>query len=160
MGALASRSQYERVLRYIEGARAEGARLVYGGSRPAQRALAQGYFIEPTVFAEVTCGMRLAREEIFGPVLAVLRWQDEERLFAQVNELEFGLTCSIWTRDLVTAHRAAQRVEAGYVWVNEVARHFLGTAFGGFKQSGLGREECLEELLAFTQEKNIHIRLA
>jgi betaine-aldehyde dehydrogenase len=159
MGALVSRTQYERVLQYIAGARTQGARLVYGGKRPAHCPNERGYFIEPTVFAEVTAQMRIAREEIFGPVLSVLRWQDPEVLFDQVNALEYGLTCSIWTRDLNTAHRAAQRVAAGFVWVNEVAKHFLGSPFGGYKQSGLGREECLDELLAFTQEKNIHIRL-
>jgi betaine-aldehyde dehydrogenase len=159
MGALVSRTQYERVLQHIATAQAEGARLVCGGKRPAHPAAERGYFIEPTVFAEVTAQMRIAREEIFGPVLSVLRWQDPEVLFDQVNALEYGLTCSIWTRDLNTAHRAAQRVAAGFVWVNDVAKHFLGTPFGGYKQSGLGREECLDELLAFTQEKNIHIRL-
>jgi betaine-aldehyde dehydrogenase len=159
MGALVSRTQYERVLQYIGAAQAEGARLVYGGRRPAHCAPDRGYFIEPTVFADVTGQMRIAREEIFGPVLSVQRWLDEHEMFEQVNALEYGLTCSIWTNDLNTAHRAAQRVAAGFVWVNEVAKHFLGTPFGGYKQSGLGREECLDELLAFTQEKNIHIRL-
>jgi betaine-aldehyde dehydrogenase len=160
MGALVSRTQYERVLQHIAAAQTDGARLVFGGKRPAHCAADRGYFIEPTVFAEVTAQMRIAREEIFGPVLSVLRWQDPEVLFEQVNGLEYGLTCSIWTRDLNTAHRAAQRVAAGFVWINEVAKHFLGSPFGGYKQSGLGREECLDELLAFTQEKNIHIRLA
>lgn len=160
MGALVSRAQYDRVLEYIASAQADGARLVHGGRRPAHCAPGRGYYIEPTVFAEVTARMRIAREEIFGPVLSVLRWQDPEAMFEQVNALEYGLTCSIWTHDLTTAHRAAQRVAAGFVWVNEVARHFLGSPFGGYRQSGLGREECLEELLAFTQEKNIHIRLA
>ncbi|HEX3837297.1 MAG TPA: aldehyde dehydrogenase family protein [Steroidobacteraceae bacterium] len=160
MGALVSRIQYERVLQYIAAAQTDGARLAYGGKRPAQCAPERGYFIEPTVFAEVTAQMRIAREEIFGPVLSVLRWRDPDVMFEQVNALEYGLTCSIWTRDLDTAHRAAQRVAAGFVWVNEVAKHFLGSPFGGYKQSGLGREECLDELLAFTQEKNIHIRLA
>jgi betaine-aldehyde dehydrogenase len=159
MGALVSRHQYERVLQYIATARAEGARLVHGGKRPAHCPAERGYFIEPTVFADVTTQMRIAREEIFGPVLSVLRWRDAEGMFEQVNGLEYGLTCSIWTRDLNLAHRAAQRVQAGFVWVNEVAKHFLGTPFGGYKQSGIGREECLDELLAFTQEKNIHIRL-
>jgi betaine-aldehyde dehydrogenase len=159
MGALVSRTQYERVLEYIAGAQAEGARLVYGGRRPAHCAPDRGYFIEPTVFADVTGQMRIAREEIFGPVLSVQRWQDEQEMFEQVDALEYGLTCSVWTNDLSTAHAAAQRVSAGFVWVNEVAKHFLGSPFGGYKQSGLGREECLDELLAFTQEKNIHIRL-
>ena len=76
-----------------------------------------------------------------------------------MNAVEYGLTCSIWTNDIDQAHRAAARVQAGFIWVNEVAKHFLGAPFGGYKQSGLGREECLDELLAFTQEKNIHIRL-
>ena len=159
MGALVSRTHYERVLQYIASAHADGARLMYGGKRPAHCPPGRGYFIEPTVFADVTAGMRIAREEIFGPVLSVLRWRDAEAMFEQVNALEYGLTCSIWTHDLDTAHRAAQRVAAGFVWVNEVAKHFLGSPFGGYKQSGLGREECLDELLAFTQEKNIHIRV-
>jgi betaine-aldehyde dehydrogenase len=159
MGAIVSCSQYERVLQYIATAQAEGARLVHGGKRPAHCPSGRGYYIEPTVFADVTSQMRIAHEEIFGPVLSVLRWQDAEDMFEQVNALEYGLTCSIWTRDLDVAHRAAQRVAAGYVWINEVAGHFLGSPFGGYKQSGMGREECLDELLAFTQEKNIHIRL-
>ena len=77
----------------------------------------------------------------------------------QVNAVEYGLTCSIWTNDISTAHRTAGAVQAGFVWINEVGKHFLGTPFGGFKQSGIGREECLDELLAFTQEKNIHVKL-
>jgi betaine-aldehyde dehydrogenase len=76
-----------------------------------------------------------------------------------VNRPEYGLTCSIWTNDVTQAHRTAMAVEAGFIWINETSKHFLGTPFGGFKQSGLGREECLEELIAFTQEKNIHINL-
>jgi betaine-aldehyde dehydrogenase len=103
--------------------------------------------------------MRIAREEIFGPVLSVLKWSDEQRMITDVNGLEYGLTCSIWTNDLVKAHRTAMRVEAGFVWVNEVSKHFLGAPFGGVKQSGIGREESLEELLSFTEEKNIHINL-
>jgi betaine-aldehyde dehydrogenase len=159
MGAIASRTQYERVLHYIETAKSEGARLVCGGARPTDPALSRGTFIEPTVFADVTMDMTIAREEIFGPVLSVLRWTDEAAMLEQVNRPEYGLTCSIWTRDLLQAHRTAMAVEAGFVWVNETSKHFPGTPFGGFKQSGLGREECLEELLSFTQEKNIHISL-
>lgn len=158
MGALASRAQYERTLRYIETAKAEGARLVCGGGPPSDAALRHGFFIEPTIFVGVTPEMTIAREEIFGPVLAVMRWSDEAAMIEQVNRPEYGLTCSIWTNDIHQAHRTAAAVEAGFVWVNEVSKHFLGAPFGGFKQSGLGREECLDELLAFTQEKNIHIR--
>jgi betaine-aldehyde dehydrogenase len=159
MGAIISEAQHARVLRYIGTARAEGARLVCGGGPPQDPALNGGWFVEPTVFADVTPAMTIAREEIFGPVLAVLKWTDPAEMIRQVNAVEYGLTCSIWTDDINQAHRTAARVEAGFVWVNEVAKHFLGAPFGGFKQSGIGREECLDELLAFTQEKNIHIRL-
>ncbi len=159
MGAIASRAQFDRVTAAIHTAIDDGARLVTGGGRPADPALARGFFIEPTVFADVVPSMRLAQEEIFGPVLAVLRWADEAGMLEAVNGVPYGLTCSIWTNDLSRAHRTALAVEAGYVWINEVAKHFLGAPFGGFKQSGIGREECLEELLSFTQEKNIHIRL-
>jgi betaine-aldehyde dehydrogenase len=160
MGAIVSAAQLERVQGYIASARSEGARLVYGGNRPADPALQRGFFVEPTVFCDVTPSMRIAREEIFGPVLAILPWSDEAEMLRQVNAVDYGLTCSIWTRDLDTALRTAGNVQAGYVWINDVGRHFLGAPFGGVKQSGLGREECLAELLAFTQEKNIHVRLA
>ena len=129
------------------------------GGPPKDPALAKGFYVEPTVFADVTMTMRIAREEIFGPVLGVFKWSDESKMLATVNAVEYGLTASIWTNDLSTAHRTALAVQAGYVWINEVSKHFLGAPFGGFKQSGLGREECFEEMLAFTQEKNIHVKL-
>ena len=103
--------------------------------------------------------MRIAREEIFGPVLGVLEWSSEADMLAEVNAVEYGLTCSIWTNDISTAHRTAMAVQAGFVWINEVGKHFLGAPFGGVKQSGIGREECFEEMLLFTPEKNIHIKL-
>jgi len=159
MGAIVSRAQLERIVDYIASARQEGARLLCGGGRPKDPRLADGFFVEPTVFADVTPSMRIAREEIFGPVLGVLKWSDEARMLDDVNAVDYGLTCSIWTNDLDTAHRTAATVQAGYVWINEVGRHFLGAPFGGVKQSGFGREECLEEMLRFTQEKNIHLKL-
>jgi betaine-aldehyde dehydrogenase len=158
MGAIVSRAQRDRILAYIDAAKQEGARLLCGGKPPADPRLAAGFFVEPTVFADVTPAMRIAREEIFGPVLAVLPWSDEAAMLEAVNGVEYGLTCSIWTKDLSTAHRTAAAVQVGYVWINEVGRHFLGAPFGGVKQSGFGREECLAELLSFTQEKNIHLR--
>ena len=159
MGAIISKAQFDRVMDHIETAKREGARLLTGGGPPADPALAGGLFIEPTVFADVTSAMRIAREEIFGPVLAVLVWRDEDKMLAEVNAVPYGLTCSVWTNDLSTAHRTALAVDVGYVWINDVSQHFLGAPFGGVKQSGIGREECLEELLSFTQEKNIHIKL-
>lgn len=160
MGALISQAQYDKVLRYIDIAHNEGAKLVHGGKRPDAPALAKGFFVEPTIFDGVTHGMRIAREEVFGPVLSVLSWRDEDEMMRQVNDVEYGLTCSIWTSSLATAHRAAARVEAGYVWINNASRHFIGAPFGGYKQSGLGREESLDELLHYTQQKNINITLA
>ena len=159
MGAIVSRVQRDRVLNFVASGKADGARLLCGGTVPADAALAQGNFVEPTVFADVTMSMRIAREEIFGPVLSVLPWSDSEQMLRDVNAVEYGLTCSIWTNDLSNAHRTANAVEVGYVWINEVGKHFLGAPFGGVKQSGFGREECFEELLQFTQLKNIHLRM-
>src|SRR5215468_2036982 len=159
MGSIISQVQYDRIMKYIAAGKEDGARLVTGGKRPDDPALAKGLFIEPTIFADVTMDMRIGKEEIFGPVLSVFKWSDEDRMLAQVNQVEYGLTCSIWTNDLIAAHRTAAAVEAGYVWINEVSKHFLGAPFGGYKQSGIGREECIEELLRFTREKNIHVNL-
>ena len=159
MGSIISKSQYERILGFIESGKQEGARLFHGGGKPSDPGLAKGFFIEPTVFADVQPNMRIAREEIFGPVLSIFKWQDEGKMLEQVNSVEYGLTASIWTNDLSTAHRTAAAVQAGFVWVNEVSKHFLGAPFGGYKQSGIGREECFEEMLAYTQEKNIHVKL-
>jgi betaine-aldehyde dehydrogenase len=159
MGAIISKTQYEKVLGFIDSAKKEGATLVHGGGPPKDPKLAKGYYIEPTLFADVTPQMRIGHEEIFGPVLSIFKWSDEAAMLEQVNAVEYGLTASIWTNDLSTAMRAAKTVQSGFVWINEVSKHFLGVPFGGYKQSGIGREECFAELLSFTQEKNIHVRL-
>jgi betaine-aldehyde dehydrogenase len=160
MGAIISKAQFDKVMSYIESANREGARLVTGGGPPSDPALAKGLYIEPTVFAEVKPSMRIFKEEIFGPVVGVVKWMDEAVMIDEVNSVEYGLTASIWSNDITTAHRAAMSIEAGFVWINDASKHFLGTPFGGYKQSGIGREECLEELISFTQEKNININLA
>ena len=154
MGPVVSRLQQERVLRYITSAREQGARLVTGGTPPT--GIDGGYFVAPTVFADVRTEMTVAREEIFGPVISVLRWDDYETMVAQANDVEFGLTASIWTYDLDVAHRTAQRLAAGYIWINDSAKHFFGTPFGGTKNSGLGREESMEELLGYLEVKAVH----
>ncbi len=159
MGAIVSRAQLEKILSYIEIGKQEGATLAFGGKQPDDPRLAGGYFVEPTVFTGVTQKMRIASEEIFGPVLSVLKWKDEEALFEQVNAVEHGLTGSVWTTSLANAHRAASRIESGFIWVNGAGPHFLGVSFGGYKQSGIGREESYDELLSFTQSKNINITL-
>ncbi len=160
MGCLVNQAQFDKVMRYVQWGQEDGARLVCGGARPTDPALSRGLFIEPAVFADVRPDMRIAREEIFGPVLSVFRWREEAEMLHAVNDVEYGLTASIWTNDLVTAHRTAAAVEAGYIWVNQTSAHFLGAPFGGFKQSGLGREESIEEMLDCTQLKNVNIKLA
>jgi betaine-aldehyde dehydrogenase len=160
MGPLVCKAQHDKVLNYIETTKKEGARLVTGGKKPADQALAKGWFVEPTIFADMKPEMTIAKEEIFGPVMAVFRWTDEDVMFDIANSVEYGLTASIWTRDITAAHRAAARVEAGFVWINNTGQHFLGAPFGGYKNSGIGREECIEELLEFTQIKNVNVNLA
>ncbi len=159
MGCVISKAQFDKVMGFIDDSKAEGARLICGGGRPADPTLENGWFVEATVFADVTPSMRLFREEVFGPVLAVIPWDEEEDLTAMVNDSEYGLTASIWTTNFSRAHRLAAAVESGYVWVNKTGSHFIGTDFGGYKRSGMGREEGLSELIAFTQTKNIHLAL-
>jgi len=159
MGAIISKAQHDKIMGYIELGKKEGATLACGGKTPDDPLLSGGFFVEPTVFTGVTQNMRIANEEIFGPVLSVIKWNDEEAMFEQVNRVEYGLTAAIFTSNLATAHRAASRVESGFVWVNNSSAHFLGTSFGGYKQSGIGREESIDELLSYTQSKNIHIVL-
>jgi len=159
MGAIISKAQWEKILGYIELGKKEGATLASGGAVPANAKLKNGWFVEPTLFTGVTQNMRLASEEIFGPVLSVLKWKDEETLFEQVNAVEYGLTASVWTTSLASAHRAASRIEAGFVWVNHSSSHFIGASFGGYKQSGIGREEGFDELISYTQHKNVHVVL-
>ncbi|GAA0501703.1 aldehyde dehydrogenase family protein [Pigmentiphaga daeguensis] len=159
MGSLVSRAQLEKVQGFVRSALDEGARLVTGGRQPEDPALRDGFFFEPTIFADMRPDMRLAREEVFGPIMSVFRWSDEDALWTDVNAVDFGLTGSIWTRDLDTAHRAARRIHTGYVWINNTSQHFIGAPFGGVKQSGIGREECFEELLEFTYTKNVNLKL-
>lgn len=159
MGALASPAQFDRTMRYIREGLAAGARLVCGGGPPTDPELSSGLFVEPTIFADVDVSMSIFREEIFGPVLSVIRWSNEDELFSAVNGLDFGLTASLWSENLSTALRGAARVEAGYVWVNNCAVHIPGAPFGGFKQSGVGREESKDELLEFTRIKNVNVAL-
>jgi betaine-aldehyde dehydrogenase len=160
MGALVSQAQKDKVLQYIDIARNEdGATLAYGGKVPDAPELAGGFYVEPTVFTDVTPDMRIAQEEVFGPILSVLKWKDEEDLFDAVNSVEYGLTGSVFTTSLANAHNASARIESGYIWVNDAGPHYVSVPFGGYKMSGIGREESIEELFSFTETKNIHITL-
>jgi len=159
MGAIISAAQLEKVERYVGYGLEDGARLVAGGKRPDDPALARGFYFLPTVFADVTPDMRIAREEIFGPVLSVFRWSDRAAMMGHVNALPVGLTCAIFTNDLAAAHETAAEAEAGYVWINEAGPHYLGMPFGGWKQSGMGEEESLGELMAYTRLKAINLKM-
>ena len=157
MGPINSATQYEKVLSYIAWAQEDGARLLTGGERPAGPEFERGYWIRPTVFADVTMAMRVAREEVFGPVLSVLRWREHDEVVDLANDVEYGLTASIWTRDLNRGLSLARRIQAGYVWLNGTGTHFRGVPFGGAKNSGIGREEGIGELLSYTECKALNI---
>ncbi|MEO6986846.1 MAG: aldehyde dehydrogenase family protein [Paralcaligenes sp.] len=159
MGPVNSSQQYRKVLNYVSIAHADGARLLHGGKRPPGTMFERGYWIEPTVFVDVSHTMRIAQEEVFGPIMSVLRWSSMDDMVQMVNSTNLGLTASILTKDLNTAFTVARRVQAGYVWINGCSTHFRGTSFGGFKSSGVGREEGLEELLSYTEEKTYHVFL-
>lgn len=159
MGPINSEGHYRHVVALIESAREQGAKLLTGGERPEGEEFERGYWIRPTVFGDVTMDMRIARDEVFGPVLSVLRWSDTSEAIAMANGTEYGLTAGIWTNDVTTAMRTARQIESGCVWINGGGRHFMSTGFAGYKNSGIGREECLDELLSYTQSKSIHIIL-
>ncbi|MDZ7914872.1 MAG: aldehyde dehydrogenase family protein [Rhodococcus sp. (in: high G+C Gram-positive bacteria)] len=155
IGALISQAQYDRVLGAISDAVEDGAVLLTGGQRPADQP--RGFYVEPTVFDGVTEKMRIFSYEIFGPVLSIMTWSDEDEAVRLANATDFGLTANLYTNDLPTALRVIPRIDAGFVWVNGQGEHFLGLPYGGVKQSGIGSEESLEQLLSFTQTKSVSL---
>jgi acyl-CoA reductase-like NAD-dependent aldehyde dehydrogenase len=157
IGAIVHRRQYEKVLGYLQLGREEGARVVAGGGVPDDPQLANGMFVRPTLFDDVRPDSRLAQEEIFGPVLAAMPFDTYDEALAIANSVSLGLTASVYTPDLATAHRFARDIEAGYVWINDAQKHFPGAAYGGFKDSGVGREEGVEELVSYAQVKNVNV---
>jgi len=155
MGPLNSESHFERVSEYLDVARTEGATVATGGGtldRP-------GYFLEPTVLTDVDNGMRIAQEEVFGPVLVVIPYRDDEDPVAIGNDVDFGLVAGVFTNDVRRAHRAAARLEAGNVYVNKWFGDTNQTPFGGYKHSGIGREKGLEALDSYLQTKNVAVNL-
>ncbi len=149
----AASAHYERVLGYIATAQQEGATVLTGGGRPD--GLDTGFFVAPTVLGDVTPGMRVAQEEIFGPVVSLITWSDYDEMVRVANDVEYGLTANIWTRDVSLAHRTAAAIEAGLVWINGSGRKPVGTPFGGYGHSGLGKEGSLDELIGYTRGKTV-----
>jgi acyl-CoA reductase-like NAD-dependent aldehyde dehydrogenase len=159
LGPLITRGQVDRVLSYIEGARAEGADLVYGGRILAGDGLELGHFLEPTVLTNVEDHMRIAQEEVFGPVISILPFDDEDEAIARANASDYGLAAVVWTKDLVLAHTMAKRLRAGTVFVNLLPLIDPGAPWGGFGLSGWGREMGAFAIDEFTEPKGVFIGL-
>lgn len=154
-GPQIDQTQFDKIMSYIDQGQSEGAKLLTGGKRVGRR----GYFIEPTIFDQVDDQMSIAREEIFGPVLSVLTFDDTEDMIRRANETFYGLAAAIWTRDLSTAHQFAARVRAGTIWINCYDAFDTAAPFGGFKFSGHGRELGEEGLRAYTENKTVTVAL-
>ncbi len=156
MGPLVSEAQQTKVLAYIEAGKREGARLITGGQRAGANG---GYFVAPTVFADVTDDMTIAREEIFGPVMAVLDFDTEDEVVARANATDFGLSAGVFTGDLARGHRVVAALEAGSCWINAYNLTPVETPFGGSKQSGVGRENSKAAIEHYTQIKSVYVNL-
>jgi acyl-CoA reductase-like NAD-dependent aldehyde dehydrogenase len=158
-GAISSKKQLETVLRYIDTGRKEGAALVAGGER-TDIGTGKGYFVQPTVFTDVKPEMTIAREEIFGPVLAAIDFADLDEAIAKANESQYGLAAGVWTRDIKKAHYVARQLQAGTVWVNTYNVYDTAAPFGGYKHSGFGREMSAHALEHYTQIKSVWVDLS
>jgi len=149
----------DKVLGYIEQGKAAGAKLLIGGERLTDGALAHGNFVSPAIFAGCSDDMSIVREEIFGPVMSVLDFDDEDEVIARANDTEFGLSAAVFTRDLARAHRVISRLEAGTCWINQYNITTIELPFGGYKQSGIGRENGRAAIEHYTQLKSVYVAL-
>ncbi|VUC36379.1 unnamed protein product, partial [Clonostachys rosea] len=154
-GPQVSKAQYERVLSYIEEGKKGGARVLHGGNAPGSK----GYFIEPTVFADTTEDMKIVKEEIFGPVVAISKFSSDKEAIAKANDTSYGLAAALFTENVTRAHVVARKLQAGMVWINSSGDSHFGIPFGGYKSSGIGRELGRYALDAYTQAKAVHVNL-
>jgi acyl-CoA reductase-like NAD-dependent aldehyde dehydrogenase len=160
VGAQASKVQFDRVLSYLELGRSEGAVAVAGGRAARVPRFDDGLFVEPTLFQDVRNEMRIAQEEIFGPVTCFLSWDDEAEMIRQVNDSPYGLGGGIWTHDLARAHRLSRAMQTGMIWINRYFNFKPGQPIGGYKQSGFGRENTFDTLQHYTITKSVVVNLA
>jgi acyl-CoA reductase-like NAD-dependent aldehyde dehydrogenase len=160
MGPLVSAEQRDKVEGYIKIGIEEGARLVLGGARPADPKLKDGFFVLPTVFADVTHNMRIAREEIFGPVASLIKFSSEEEVIEMANDSEYGLSASVWSRNAAKAIKMANKIQSGQIWINDHQRGGIELPAGGYKQSGFSKEKSVMGMEEFTQVKLISLDLA
>jgi aldehyde dehydrogenase (NAD+) len=156
MGPVANEPQLMKILDFIDVAKKDGARLLYGGK---QDKLLGKMFVEPTIFGDVNNQMRIAREEVFGPILSVIRFKDEADAIKIANDTRFGLAAAVWTQNIHRAHRVAHQLRAGTVWVNAYRVVSFLTPFGGFKESGMGRENGIDSIREYTETKSVYVEL-
>jgi aldehyde dehydrogenase (NAD+) len=156
-GPQVSKAAQERILSYVESAKSEGAELIHGGTQSSIPE--KGYFIEPTVFANCTNDMKIVREEIFGPFVVIQSFKTEDEVVTKANDSDFGLGAAVFTKDIMRGHRVAGAIEAGMVWINSSQDSHFGVPFGGYKQSGIGRELGQYALSSYTQVKAVHVNL-
>jgi len=157
VGPVTTLAQRQRVLDYVDIARSEGATCVLGGGKPVDPSLGEGWFVEPTIFTGVANRMRIAREEVFGPILSIIPFDDEDDALANANDSPYGLAAGVWTSDIGRAIRMSERIEAGTVWVNCYRAVSFMAPFGGYKRSGIGRESGQEAIGAYLQTKSVWI---
>ena len=157
VGPITTRPQYDKVLHFIEAARREGATCLLGGGPSRRPEAGAGWFVEPTIFSDVTPDMQLAREEVFGPVLAVLPFDDDDEAVHIANSLPYGLAAGVWTKNIARALTMAKRLEAGTVWINTYRAVSYMVPFGGYKRSGLGRENGMDMIKEYLQTKSVWI---
>ena len=158
-GPQVSKTQYDRVLDFIESGKTQGAKVALGGTPNTDVGNGKGYFINPTIFTEVSSGMTIYKEEVFGPVVAIVSFQTEEEALSKANDTSYGLGAAVFTENIKRSHRVAAHLEAGTVWVNSSNDGDFRVPFGGVKQSGIGRELGEAGLQAYSQLKAVHVNL-